>query len=114
MVISRLLVRHKAPDQRFAPGVFVALTVAFAILGQTRPIIGLAGLGTTLVIAGALVELNRRVIWENYRKAYRKQKGVAGLWTKPDPVYYAINIVILWPFIVLLGVLCLWSAYMLS
>lgn len=113
MLISQLLVRHKAPAPRFAPGLFMSLLVAFTILGQTRPVVGLTGLGTTLIITGVLVELNRVRIWETYRKSYKKPKGLAGHWTKPNPAYYTVNVVLLWPFIIFLGTICLWAAYAL-
>ena len=114
MVISNLFVRHKTPQPRFAPGLFVGLLAAFVLLGQTKPLFGLVGLGVTAVVAAALVELNRVRIWEDYRKAYRKQKGLKGLMTQPNPAYYTINVVILWPLIMLLGVLCLYAAYVLA
>jgi hypothetical protein len=114
MLVSHLFMRHNTPAPRFAPGLFVALMAAFTILGQTKPIVGLTGLGVTLVAAGTLVELNRRMIWENYRKTFRKTRGLKGLWTKPAPIYYTINVVILWPLIIVLGILTLWAAYILS
>jgi hypothetical protein len=106
--------RHKTPRPRFAPGVFVGLVAIFAILGQTKPVIGLAGLGTVLVVTAALVEVNRQLIWENYRKSYRQRRGLKGLWTKPNQTYYNINVMFLWPFIIFLGLICLWVAYSLA
>lgn len=114
MVISNLFVRHKTPQPQFAPGVFLGLLALFIIMGIAKPLVGLVGIGTTAVIAAVLVEVNRVRIWEDYRKAYRKQKGLKGLLTKPDDSYYIINVVILWPLILLLGVLCLYSAYVLG
>lgn len=114
MLISHLLVRHKHPQPQFAPGLFVGLLVAFSLLGQTKPIVGLVGLGTTLLVTGVLVELNRQRIWDNYLKVFRKQKGLKSLWTRPSEVYYTINVVFLWPFIIFLGILCLWAAYVLA
>ena len=114
MLLSNLLVRHKTPGPRFAPGLFVGLLVTFVVLGQSKPLFGLVGLGVTLIVTGVLVELNRRRIWDNYRKSFRKSAGLKGLWTKPDPIYYSINVVIIWPLIVILGVICLWAAYILA
>lgn len=114
MLISNLFVKHKVPAPRFAPGLFLVLLAVFMLLGQNKPVYGLSGIGVTLVIAGILVEFNRDRIWESYKKTYRKQKGIAGMWTKPDPIYYNLNVYFLWPFIVLLGAICLWAAYMLS
>ena len=49
-----------------------------------------------------------------YRKSYRKQKGLKGRFTEPSHLYYNINVWFLWPFVMFLGVLCLYAAYMLS
>jgi len=114
MLISHLLTHHKTPQPRFAPGVFLGFILAFVMLGQSSPVFGLAGLGTTLVVAGVLVELNRQRIWDNYAKSYRKLKGYKGIWTKPSPVYYTINVLFLWPLIIFLGFVCLWAAYALN
>jgi hypothetical protein len=113
MILSHLLIRRSTPAPRFAPGLFVGLIVAFAILGQSKPVFSLVGLGLTLVIAGVLVELNRVRIWTNYKKTYKKQKSVSGIWTKPNPLYYTINVAFLWPFVIFLGFIALWAAYAL-
>jgi|ERR1700683_1545823 len=111
MLISNLFVRHKVPPPRFAPGFFLALLLVFVILGEYKPIFGLVGMGTTLVVASVLVELNRNRIWELYKKTYKHKAGLPGFWTKPDPVYYNINVMLLWPALFVLGVVCLWAAY---
>jgi hypothetical protein len=113
-MLARLFFRHKIPPPRFAQGVFVGLLFAFAVIAQFKPAIGLAGMGTIAIIAAALVELNRVRIWESYRKLYKKTKGLKGIWHEPRDVYYRINTVILWPFVALLGALCLWLAYILG
>ncbi|HEX3081883.1 MAG TPA: hypothetical protein VHQ86_01375 [Candidatus Saccharimonadia bacterium] len=117
MFISSLFshfTRRKVPAPKFAPGLFLGLLAAFTLLGQDKPVVGLTGLGTTLIAGGVLVELNRQRIWEDYRKQYKKAKGLSGLWSKPDPIYYTINVVFLWPLIVVLGIGCLWAAYVLG
>ena len=114
MLVSNLLRRHKTPGPRFAPGLFLGLLVVFAVLGQTNAVFGLTGLGVTLVATGTLVEINRQRIWDNYRKSFRKTKGLRGFWTQPDPVYYTLNVVFMWPLIIVLGVFSLWAAYILG
>jgi hypothetical protein len=115
MLISHLLPRHhKTPPPKFAPGIFMGLLAGFSILGLTKPIFGLVGLGTTLLVSGVLVEINRVRIWDDYRALYKKSRGFKGMWTKPNPVYYTINVVFLWPFIIFLGFISLWAAYMAS
>jgi 1,4-dihydroxy-2-naphthoate octaprenyltransferase len=114
MLISNLFVNHKNPQPRFAPGLFIFLLAIFVIMGQFKPVMALAAIGTTLVVGAILVELNRKRIWDDYRKSYRKLAGLSGWWTKPNPIYYTLNVMFLWPFILLLGVICLWAAYALS
>ena len=114
MLISHLLHRHTSPAPRFAPGLFIALIVAFTLLGQTKPLVGLAGLGTTLLVTGVLIELNRDRIWENYKASYKRRRGGKSVWNKPNTVYYTINVVFMWPFIIFLGIMCLWAAYLLT
>jgi hypothetical protein len=114
MLISNLFVRHKVPQPRFAPTLFIGLLAIFILLGNSKPAVGLAGIGATSVIAAVLVELNRVRIWETYRKAYRKSQGMKGIWTKPSDIYYIINVIILWPLIFVLGALCLYAAYMVG
>lgn len=114
MLISHLFIGHKVPAPRFAPGLFIALIALFALMGDSRPVVALAGLGTVLVVTGTLILSNRARIWDNYRKSYRKQKGLMGLWTKPNQTYYIINVLFLWPFIIFLGAICIWVAYTLA
>lgn len=114
MLLSNLFVQHKVPQPKFAPGLFLALLAIFVLIGDAKPIVGLAGIGATTLLGGALIELNRDRIWETYRKGYRKQKGMRGMWTEPNRIYYTINVLFLWPFVMLLGALCLYAAYVLS
>jgi uncharacterized membrane protein len=114
MLMQNIFLRHKTPHPRFAPALFVGLLAIFALIGEVRPIIGLVGIGTTAIITAVLVEVNRERIWDNYRKAYKKQKGRNLMWTSPNRVYYNINVMFLWPFILFLGVLCIFAAYELS
>src|SRR5450759_4419472 len=114
MIISNLFIRNKTPQPRFAPAMFLILILLFSLIGQTKPVVGLTGLGTTLIVTAVLIEINRKRIWKSYCKSYRKQKGLAGMWTKPYSVYYMINVAGLWPIVIVLGGLCLVAAYALS
>jgi hypothetical protein len=115
MLVSHFFIRHhKTPQARFAPGLFLGLLSIFALLGQSKPVYGLVGIGTTLIVTSVLVELNRERIWETYKKSYRKQKGISAFWRKPNHIYYTLNIAFLWPFILFLGIVCLWAAYILA
>jgi hypothetical protein len=114
MLVSNLFVKHKRSDLRLAPATFIGLLSVFVILGQSKPLIGLVGIGVTVILAGVLVELNRERIWDTYRKSYKKVKGLKGLWVEPNRVYYNLNVYFLWPFVLFLGILCLYAAYVLA
>lgn len=111
MLLSNLIVRHKTPQPRFAPGLFLLLLTVFVFMGPSHAVVALAGIGTTLIVMSVLVEANRERIWADYRKSYKRQKGLKSIWTEPNPRYYTINVKILWPFIFVLGVVSLWAAY---
>ena len=114
MVLSSLFMKHSKPTPKLAPGIFLLLVVLFSAISIDKPIMGLVGLGTIASLAGTLVLVNRQSIWDNYRKAYRKSKGLTGFFTRPNELYYTINVWFLWPFVVFLGLACLWTAYLVS
>lgn len=113
-MFSKLFHRHKTPEPNFAQGLFLALIFLFVIITQVKPAVGLAGLGATLIIGAVLIELNAARIWETYRKAYKKNKGMQGVWSEPKKLYYDLNVRVLWPIVGALGVGCLWVAYLLN
>ena len=110
-MFQHLFHRPKKPQYRFAPTVFLGLIAVFIVILQMRPVLGLAGLGTTLILAAALVILNRERIWFDYKKSYKKKKGLHGKLTKPSSIYYSMSVFLLWPFIAGLGVVSLIAAY---
>jgi hypothetical protein len=110
-MFQHLFHRRKKPTYHFAPTIFLGLIAIFVIILQLRPVVGLAGLGTTLILAASLVILNRERIWLDYKKSYKKKKGLPGHLTKPNSIYYTINIFLLWPFIAALGVVSLIASY---
>jgi hypothetical protein len=114
MLLSNLLPGHKTPPPRFAPGLFLGLLVAFIIVGSAKPIVALTGIGTTLIVTACLVELNHKRIWETYLATYKKNKKAYGIWGRPTQSYYNVNVYLLWPFILLLGALCVYAAYLLT
>lgn len=107
-MISNFFHRHKTPEARFAPGLFLALVLICVILTRYQPAAGFSGLGVTLIIAAVLVEVNAARIWANYRKIYKKNKGIRGFWREPKQIYYDLNVWVLWPLVGLLGAACLW------
>lgn len=113
MIISSLFVKHKVQPPRFAPSIFLLLIACFVVLGEVKPIYGLIGLGTTVIIGGFLVELNRDRIWDLYIKSTKKRKGF-NVFTRPNRIYYNINVYMVWPFVIFLGIVCLWTAFLMS
>ncbi len=113
-MFSKLFHRHKTPEPQFGQWLFLVLIFVFVIITQVKTVVGLAGLGATLVIGATLIELNATRIWETYRKSYKKSKGLKGPWSEPKPLYYTLNVYVLWPVVGLLGVASLWAAYYLA
>jgi hypothetical protein len=89
------------------------MLLLFASLVDAAPEVSLAGLGATLIIMGVLVELNSAKIWRDYLKSIKKFKKMSAF-QRPSKVYYNINVYILWPFIIFMGILSVWSAYYLT
>lgn len=103
--------RNQLPAPRFTQGVWMLLVVIFASLSMARPVLGLAGLGTILILSAVLIEANRQLIWQGYRSRYKQSKG-KGRWSEPRPLYYRLNVYVVWPLVFLLGVGSLIGAYL--
>ncbi|MDF2460657.1 MAG: hypothetical protein K0S68_60 [Candidatus Saccharibacteria bacterium] len=114
MLLSNLFIKHKEHRPKFAPMIFLFLLTIFIFIGDTRPVMALVGIGTIVTIAAVLVLINRDAIWDDYRDRFKKNKGLKGVWVEPNRVYYNINVFVLWPFVLVLGILCLISAYAVS
>ena len=114
MMLSRLFLRRHLPEPQFGPSLFLGLVAIFALVVQIKPAVGLAGLGTTALVAAMLIELNRVRIWESYRTAYKKRKALHSPWNEPRRIYYTLNVAFLWPLVAMFGVLCLVAAYCLA
>src|SRR5438045_804319 len=96
--------RPKLPQPRFAQGLFAVLLIWFVVVSRVKPAVGLTGLGVVLIVMATLVEANRQLIWEGYKRAYKKQRGWRGRLSEPREIYNLINIYLLWPAIFALGV----------
>jgi uncharacterized membrane protein len=89
------------------------MLLLFASLVNAAPEVSLAGLGATLIIMSVLIELNSAKIWSERLKSVKKLKKMSAL-QRPKKIYYNINVYILWPFIIFMGGLSVWSAYYLT
>ena len=90
------------------------LLILFASIVYISPDVSMAGLGTSLVIMGVLVEFNSKRIWGEYLKQAKKRKKKLSAWQQPNEIFYKINVYLLWPLVIFMGVLSIWVAYMLS
>jgi hypothetical protein len=101
---------HRSYPARFASWAFLSLLVLFAGLLQTKPSIGFAGLGAVLVLAALLILANHERIWQLYKKSRPSQS----IWSKPNKLYYQLNVYIVWPLVLLLGLAAIATAYYLA
>jgi hypothetical protein len=61
-------------------------------------------IGVTLILVAFFVELEHRVIWENYKKHYHPHKNKwAEQLFKPNVWVYRFQVYFLWPVVFLLG-----------
>ncbi len=111
-----LLHRNMGRSVRFVQWAFLDLIVLFAAISTVKSAIGLAGIGTCLVLASLLVLANKQYIWDNYKKHYKKPKNSPLLTalTQPTATYLAINVYILWPATFLLGLFAIYAAYLIG
>jgi hypothetical protein len=105
--------RKQEPAPHFAQGLFVLLLVIFSSISHVRPILGLTGLGVVLIIGSTLVLANSKRIWQDYTKHYKKLKRKTP-WGAPLKIYYQINVYVLWPLLLILGIVALVGAYYAS
>lgn len=110
-----ILFHHKSKTLKpqFAAWLYILLIFAFAIVIQYQVIVGLTGLGVTLLIAGVLLELNSPNVWAESLQWRKKNKNRAW-YTRPNEFLYQVHIWLLWPLVILLGIAALVAAYSLG
>ncbi len=102
---------HKLDSVKFAGWAFVDLFILFSALYYFKPAVGLAGLGSILILASMLVLANHKLIWHDYLATFRKtQSSLLNRLQEPKPEYYRINIYIIWPAVMVLGFLAIYAA----
>jgi hypothetical protein len=109
-----MLFFHKKPRRpRFASWAFLALVVLFVAIWTQKPQVGLAGLGGVLILASLLVEANKDRIWDEYKKNYKRDKNdpFPASWSKPNPLYYKLNVYVVWPVVFVMGLASIYAAY---
>lgn len=110
-----MLFRKSTPKARFAGWAFVDLVILFAALSLVAPAAGLAGLGAVLILAALMVEANHDMIWQNYKKNHKKSKDpLTEALNRPKEIYNTLNVYLVWPLVFLLGLMAVYSAYLIS
>jgi hypothetical protein len=111
-----ILYRKHHPQARFASWAFACLLVLFVAIATVKPSVGLAGLGSVLILSALLVEANKTQIWENYKKnyKYRKSDPLPESWTKPRTSMYFLNVYVVWPAVFVIGFVAIYAAYLIA
>lgn len=67
-------------------------------------------IGTTLVLVALLVEIEHKVIWNNYQKHYHPHKNkLADKLLRPNKIVYILNVYVLWPLVFIMGLAMLYK-----
>jgi hypothetical protein len=108
-----LFFHHKAapPKPNYGTMLYAGLILIFAIMTQYIPVVGLVGLGSLLILAGIIVEMNATRIWADSQKWGKKYRKKLPWWNRPTSFFYAVNTYVLWPLIIVMGVFALVLAY---
>ena len=110
-----ILFHHKSKSLQpnFAAWLYVLLIAVFAVVAQYEVIVGLTGLGVTLLIVGVLLELNSPKVWAD-SLAWRKKNKNGPWYSRPNELLYKIHIWVLWPLVIILGIGAIKAAYLLA
>ena len=61
-------------------------------------------LGTAFVMVALFVEIEHQVIWKRYRRHYHPHKNpTIDKLLRPNKVVYALNVYVLWPLVLVMG-----------
>lgn len=99
---------------RFYKIIAIVLILWLALLSAQQVLFGMLGLGMLLITGGIWIMATAKTTWENYLKAYKKlPKSKKSVWTKPSITYYYVNILLIVPLLIVLGVSLIACAYLL-
>jgi ABC-type antimicrobial peptide transport system permease subunit len=102
------------PKVRYGSLLYASLVAIFAIVAFYYPVVGLTGVGSLLFFAGVFVEMNADSVWRESQKWHKKNRKHVPWWNRPTAFFYTTNVYILWPLIILMGIVCLVVAYYLA
>lgn len=95
-------------------GMIVLMIIIFTILAQSELSSGLLGLGIILIALGTLIEVKSKQIWQNSLRWQNQTKTKLPWYHRPSMVYYRLNVWVLWPVIIVLGLAAILTALALS
>jgi len=62
--------------------------------------------GSGLVLAALFVEIEHKIIWNNYKKHYHPHKNrFFDKLFRPNKLVYRLNVYVLWPLVIILGLI---------
>ena len=107
---NELMLLYKSRFSAVVSWFFAYVFALSLILYFYNRAIGLTGLGVILILSSVMVEANQKRIWDDYRKSYKKRKGLDKSLNQPHEIYHQLNVYLVWPLFFLLGLVCLWTA----
>ncbi len=85
---------------------FVLLTLLGNKFGQL-------GLGVILLVGGIWTLARSKQVWTDYKAAWKKlPKSQRSQWNEPKDIYYYINVVVLIPLAIVLGLALIFISYL--
>ena len=106
----------KFQDKAYVPElVFWLMFLAFTAILYYNMVVGLTGIGCVLTMSSVIILNERKAIWANYKKSYKKPKSqFMRSWGEPKDLYYRINVAIILPLVFLTGVAAIVAAFVIS
>ncbi len=99
--------KKNVPDQRskHLPAVALAVMGVCAIATFSHPVPALFVLGVVMITTAVMVLSDADKIWSEYKLHYlaRKRKGEYSVWSEPRELYRRLNVYVIWPGVLLLG-----------
>jgi uncharacterized membrane protein YfcA len=95
------------------PLTYVGVVILFIYSSQASPRVSYLVLGLILLFGAGSTWLRREKIWKDYKKRYKKSKGIGELLNKPRDIYYTLNVWLVLPLAFIAGLLSLYYAWKL-
>lgn len=93
-------------------GVGIVFVGWFALLTYQRNLFGTLGLGALLLVAGIWMLATAQTTWNNYVRWYNHAPtNKKTEWNRPRRRYYYLNVVVVAPVLIALGIATLYLAY---